>query len=44
MKPQYLYAYCQLILHGYSVAEAQKIIQEIKENMKNDDSNALKRK
>lgn len=36
---EYLYAYCQLILHGYSHEEAEEIIQKIKrkyENIKHD--------
>lgn len=40
MKPcEYLYAYGQLILHGYSHDEAEKIIDEIKEKMKTDSDN-----
>lgn len=33
---EYLYSYCQLILHGYSHDEAKEIIEEIKEKMKQD--------
>ncbi|MDN4492514.1 hypothetical protein [Ureibacillus aquaedulcis] len=31
---EYLYAYCQLILKGYSREEAKKIMEAIKEKMK----------
>ncbi|TCP32164.1 hypothetical protein EV207_101142 [Scopulibacillus darangshiensis] len=30
---EHLYAYCQLIAHGYSVDEAKEIIEEIKRKM-----------
>ena len=31
---EYLHAYCQLILYGYSREEAKKIMESIKEKMK----------
>jgi hypothetical protein len=34
---EYLWTYCQLKLHGYSHEEAEKIIEEIKEKMKEDE-------
>lgn len=33
---QYLYAYCQLILQGYSREEAKKMAEEIRRKMKSD--------
>lgn len=33
---EYLYCYFQLRLYGYTHEEAKKIIEEIKEKMKND--------
>jgi ribosomal silencing factor RsfS len=35
---EHLWAYCQLILHGYSSKEAKEIMEEIKEKMKSDKS------
>jgi len=38
MKPyEHLKAYCQLRLHGYTQEEADKIIEEIKEKMEEDE-------
>ncbi|MGX1434154.1 hypothetical protein ACUXCC_005578 [Cytobacillus horneckiae] len=33
---EYLYAYCQLTLHGYKPDEAKKIIEEMKAKMTNE--------